>query len=507
MEGVFELPPGLLERPELGDLRERVDGDSGELVLARRVGSEGRSRAFVQGRSASAADLRELGGALVAFFGQHEHRRLTVASAQLELLDGFCGAAHLEAREALGEAHARVRGLAAQLDELSGRAGARDRDLDLLAFEIEEIDSLGPSESEKQSLLAERGRLRQLDGLLAAAAGGAEAIDPDGGDGAAGVAALLAQAESLAAPVDGADPELDALAARLATLRIEAEDLGAELRRYAEGLEAEPGRIEQVEERLELYDRLERKHGGSVEAVLEHAERCRAERERLEGAEVALERARDELERAGAERERLAARVTKARAKAAPKLAERVLEELAALAMEDARFEVHLEPREEIGPTGAERVEFMLAPEPRRAGRARARERLGRRAVPGDARADDRRGRGRLGHARVRRGGRRRGRPDRPRGGRAAARARRGAPGALHHAPAADRRAGGRPLPHRESRPRASWRWPASRRSTGRPSWPSCAGCWARRPPMPAPAGTPRSSWRRRLRRPPPAWV
>jgi len=364
VEGVFELPPGLLERPELGDLRERVDGDSGELVLARRVGSEGRSRAFVQGRSASAADLRELGGALVAFFGQHEHRRLTVASAQLELLDGFCGAAHLEAREALGEAHARMRGLAAQLDELSGRAGARDRDLDLLAFEIEEIDSLAPSESEKQSLLAERGRLRQLDGLLAAAAGGAEAIDPDGGDGAAGVAALLAQAESLAAPVDGADPELDALAARLATLRIEAADLGAELRRYAEGLEAEPGRIEQVEERLELYDRLERKHGGSVEAVLEHAERCRAERERLEGAEVALERARDELERAGAERERLAARVTKARAKAAPKLGERVLGELAALAMEDARFEVHLEPREEIGPTGAERVEFMLAPNP-----------------------------------------------------------------------------------------------------------------------------------------------
>jgi DNA repair protein RecN (Recombination protein N) len=364
VEGVFELPPGLLERPELGDLRERVDGDSGELVLARRVGAEGRSRAFVQGRSASAADLRELGGALVAFFGQHEHRRLTVASAQLELLDGFCGAAHLEARGALGEAHARARALAAQLEELSGRAGARDRDLDLLAFEIEEIESLDPSEAEKQSLLAERGRLRQLDGLLAAAAGGAEAIDPDAGDGAAGVAALLAQAESLAAPVDGADPELDALAARLATLRIEAEDLGAELRRYAEGLEAEPGRIEQVEERLELYDRLERKHGGSVEAVLEHAERCRAERERLEGAEVALERARDELEQARAERERLAARVSKARGKAAPKLAERVLEELGALAMEDARFEVLLEPREEIGPTGAERVEFMLAPNP-----------------------------------------------------------------------------------------------------------------------------------------------
>jgi DNA repair protein RecN (Recombination protein N) len=255
-----------------------------------------------------------------------------------------------------------VRGLGYELESLGERAGARDRDLDLLAFEIEEIESLGPREAEKESLLAERSRLRQLDGLLAAAAGGAEAIAPAGGEG--GIAQLLAQTEALSVPVAGADRELDSLTARLSSLRIEAEDLGAELRRYAAGLEPEPGRIEQVEERLELYDRLERKHGGSVAAVLEHAERCRTERERLEGAEVALERARDELARAEAERERLAARASEARAKAAPKLAKRVLEELAALAMEDAGFEVRLEPRDEIAATGAERVEFMLAPNP-----------------------------------------------------------------------------------------------------------------------------------------------
>ena len=86
VEGVFELPPGLLEVPELADLRERLDeGEEGEVVLARRVSPEGRTRAYVQGRSATAADLRELGGRLVAFFGQHEHRRLTVASVQLDL--------------------------------------------------------------------------------------------------------------------------------------------------------------------------------------------------------------------------------------------------------------------------------------------------------------------------------------------------------------------------------------------------------------------------------------
>jgi DNA repair protein RecN (Recombination protein N) len=362
VEGVFELPPGLIDEPELADLRERVGEDLDEIVLARRVSAEGRSRAFVQGRSATAADLQALGGRMVAFFGQHEHRRLTLASAQLDLLDGFCGGDQLELRARVGAAHGRMRQLEATLAELRERAGTRDRDLDLLAFEIEEIEELDPSEEEKASLVAERSRLRQLDGLLAAAGAGAEAITPSGDE--PGVAALLAGTESLAGAVAGADPELDALAERLSALRLEAEDVGAELRRYADSLEAEPGRLDVVEERLELYDRLERKHDGSVEAVLAHAERCRAERARLEHAEVETERAEAALAEAGAERDALAGRVGAARRKAAPKLAARVREELASLAMDNAEFEVRVEPREEISPAGAERVEFMLAPNP-----------------------------------------------------------------------------------------------------------------------------------------------
>ena len=362
VEGVFELPPGLLDQPELADLRERVGEELDEIVLARRVSAEGRSRAFVQGRSATAADLQALGGRMVAFFGQHEHRRLTLASAQLDLLDGFCGREQLELRAALGAAHTRMRELEGTLAELRERAGMRDRDLDLLSFEIEEIEELDPSEEEKQSLVAERSRLRQLDGLLAAAGAGAEAIAPSGDD--PGVAALLAGTETLAQAVTGADAELDVLAERLAALRLEAEDLGAELRRYADSLEAEPGRLDVVEERLELYDRLERKHGGTVAAVLAHAERCRAERTRLERAEVETEQADAALVEARAERDQLAGRLGAARRKAAPKLAEQVLEELSSLAMEGASFEVVLEPREEVGPSGAERVELMLAPNP-----------------------------------------------------------------------------------------------------------------------------------------------
>ena len=362
VEGVFELPPGLLEEPELAHLADLLGEDRDELTLARRVGESGRTRALIAGRSATAADLAALGGRLVAFFGQHEHRRLTLASAQLELLDGFSGPDGLALRGELALAYRRARELEGRLAELRARAGTRDRDLDLLAFEIDEIDALEPTEEEKDALLCERERLRRMDGLLTAAGAGAEAIAPEAAEG--GAAEILAAAEQLAVGVAGVDPELDELSGRLTALRIEAEDLGADLRRYSENLESQPGRLQEVEERLDAYERLERKHGGSVASVLAHAQHCRTVRSELEQAEVATERAETERAKALADRDELARRLSAARADAAPQLAERVRAELNALAMEDSHFEVRLEPRDEVGIAGAERVELMLAPNP-----------------------------------------------------------------------------------------------------------------------------------------------
>jgi DNA repair protein RecN (Recombination protein N) len=362
VEGVFEAPAALLDDPDLAELRERLPDDADEIVLGRRVGADGRTRAFVQGRSASAADLRELGARLISFYGQHEHRKLTIASAQLDLLDGFGGDAAQAARAELGACHAEVLAATAEVEELRSRAGARDRDLDLLAFEIEEIEALAPSEDEHAELLADRQRLRHVDALRAAAGGAAEALAPEAGEH--GAAALIAAAEGLADGPGGADPELAALAERLRALRIEADDVAGELRRYEEGLDADPGRLRHIEERLEAYERLIRKHGGSVDAVLEHAERCRGERDRLAGAEVALEEAEARLGRMLEQRGKLAKKLSGIRKKAAPALAKRVEQELAAVAMDGASFAVELRPRDEIAATGAERAEFMIAPNP-----------------------------------------------------------------------------------------------------------------------------------------------
>jgi DNA repair protein RecN (Recombination protein N) len=175
----------------------------------------------------------------------------------------------------------------------------------------------------------------------------------------------LAAGEAALAGVDGVDVTLDALAERMRAAAVELDDLASELRGYLDSIEAEPGRLEPVEERLEAVDRLTRKHGGSVEAVLEHAERCRERVEQLANADqraAELERA---IAAAEAERDRLAARLGASRADAARALSERVAAELSELAMDGARLEVALEPHPGgFGPSGAETVEFLVATNP-----------------------------------------------------------------------------------------------------------------------------------------------
>jgi DNA repair protein RecN (Recombination protein N) len=337
------------------------DGPDGEdVVLARRVTAAGRTRAYVNGRWASAADLRELAVPLLSFHGQHEHRKLMLTSAQLELLDAFCGEEHLGARAELAGAHGAVRELEASLSELRELAGARERELDLLEFELAEIDAAQPDAAEHAELLARRERLRHLTALRGAAGGAGEGIAGEEGGAASVLAAAVAALEGVA----GVDERLDALAERARSVALEAGDVAAELRRYAEDLDAEPSELEVVEERLEALERLMRKHGGTIAAVLEHGERCRARRDELAGAEVALESATERLAQARADLGARAAALGATRAAAAPALADAVRGRLAALAMDGASFEIALSARADVGPAGADAVEFLIAPNP-----------------------------------------------------------------------------------------------------------------------------------------------
>jgi DNA repair protein RecN (Recombination protein N) len=189
-----------------------------------------------------------------------------------------------------------------------------------------------------------------------------QALAPEDGGG---VNELLSTASAGLSDAAGHDPALGPLAERLEGLRLEAEDLAGELRRYVDSVDAAPGRLEEVEERLAVLARLTRKHGGTVADVLRHAETCRQRQAELENADEALAEGRDELDRARATQAAVAEELTARRRAAATELSGAVRERLAELAMPDASFEVALSSRPDgPGPRGADVAEFLIAPNP-----------------------------------------------------------------------------------------------------------------------------------------------
>ncbi len=363
VEGVFEPPPTLPKA-----LRERLPSDSEEIVLARRVGADGRTRAILNGRAATVAELRDLGGALMSFYGQHEHRKLTIAAAQLELLDRICGAEQAERLRACAGAFAETRRLRQELERWQELAGARERELDLLDFELNEIDAAEADLLEHEELRGRRERLRRLDALCSAAAGAADALAPESAD-ESGVTTRLAGATARIDALAGVDPELDRLGERMRAISIEAQELASELHAYVEtasSSELAGGELplEEIEERLGTVERLMRKHGGSVESVQAHAARSRARHDQLAGASDALASTDEELREAENVLAGHVLALRAARAKAAPRLAEAVRAQLGSLAMPDACFEVALSEREEAGPSGADVAEFLISANP-----------------------------------------------------------------------------------------------------------------------------------------------
>ncbi len=355
VEGVFEISPAL--RDELG---ERLAADAEEVVLARRIDADGRrTRAYVNGRTATVAELRELGGRLLSFYGQHEHRKLTLAGAQLQILDSVCGPEQAERLAACARAHRESVVLQASLHELGELASAREREIDLLEHELAEIEEAAPDEAEHERLLAARERLRRSDALCSAVGFAAESLEPEAAE-EPGAIALLAGAGARLDALAGIDRGLDTLAGRLRAVLLESQDLATELRDYGERVAGEEWSLEEVEKRLAANERLIRKHGGSIAEVLAYAESARARRLELDRAEVALADAEQRLARAHEQRERQAIALRRAREEAAPRLAGAVREQLAALAMGEAGFDVSLS-EQPPGPSGGDAVEMLLA--------------------------------------------------------------------------------------------------------------------------------------------------
>ena len=335
---------------------------NGEVVLARRVWPDGRSRALLNGSTVTVGDLRKVATQLFSFHGQHEHRRLVMAEFQLDLLDSSCGEGQAELRDRAASAHARVKACLRQLESLGMGGESGQREADLARFELAEIEAVDPSLNELAELKLKQARLRDADAIRSALQGAAAGIEPE--DGSAGVRDVLAEALKRLEAVSESSAAIGSIARRLADLLAELEDINHEVRVELDSGELDGTSLDSVEERLDQYAVLERKHGGSIESVLAHAQSCRKLLSDLVNIDAAIERAELELSAAHDEQERIASELSAARFAAAPRLSARVEAMLSELSLDGASFSVRLQRRAEIGESGFDRVEFMFAANP-----------------------------------------------------------------------------------------------------------------------------------------------
>lgn len=375
VEGLFLLPPHLQEHVSSLLAAEEVESDDPAMLhLAREVRLSGRNICRVNGRAVTLNFLRDVAENLVDIHGQGEHLSLLRPRAHLPLLDAYGGL--VAERRALGREVAALRKLQNELAALRRDAREMAKRQDMLEFQIGEIDAANLQPGEEDDLRAERARLSNVEQLMEVT-GEALLLMLGVDDGEVPAAAdLLGNAERALAQLARLDPAKEPWLEKLQGLISEFADLSAELRDYQDELEFNPGRLDFVEERLELIGRLKRKYGDDIEAVLAWRDQAAAELnaithsgERAEELEGLIEQG---LRRVGA----LAQALSQRRQEAARRLAAAVERELGDLRMEGARFAVDFahspdengafvgDERLAFDASGIDRVEFLISTNP-----------------------------------------------------------------------------------------------------------------------------------------------
>jgi DNA repair protein RecN (Recombination protein N) len=357
VEAEFDPPEGFWENDELEGLAELAPEDESGLILARRVFADGRTRAYAWGRSVAREDLAAATERLLAMSGQFEQRRLARPSYQLDVLDAFAGEEQQRRRRQLRAAWRALAAARRRHDELTRDAAAEEIRLAELEALVEATEGLEPNA--EGELRAERERLRHLTELVDGAATAAEALAPDDGEGAA---SLAGAAERAIAPLERLAPELARAGEELRDVALRLGDLGSELRGFLASLEADPGRVEQVEEELErIADAKRRFRAASYEELLERAGAARTELAALADGLDPRAAAAEALGAAEAEANRLADQLHHARAAASESFAAAVAEELHGVGMGDGEFRAELREREP-GPSGKDEAVFLIRP-------------------------------------------------------------------------------------------------------------------------------------------------
>jgi DNA repair protein RecN (Recombination protein N) len=369
-----------------------------ELLLARVVGGQAsgthgpntqvRSRAHLGGQAVPVSVLADLGEDLIAMHGQSAQQRLLQPARQRASLDRYAGAAVARPLTQYRATYQQYREVAAQLEELTTQARERAQEADALRYGLAEFDKVEPVEGELEKLTAEAQRLGNAESLRSAAAAAHEALATSDDTVGSDACSLVNVARRAVEQVSGDDAALAPIAARLEELYWQLTETATDLAGYLAGIEADPVRLEVVNQRIADLEHLCRRHGPTLYDVLAWAERAAARLAELDGDDDRIETLTVQRDRLRDQLAGYAAEVSAARRAAAEKFAAAVTTELAELAMPHARISVHVAQRElpetadaaaalpvpdadtgarrlvAFGPNGIDDVELRLAPHP-----------------------------------------------------------------------------------------------------------------------------------------------
>jgi DNA repair protein RecN (Recombination protein N) len=360
LEAYFQLPDThpLIQRLRLQDI---IGQNESELILRRVLSRSGRHRVYVNGSLCPLRVLEELGGTLVDIHGQHEQQSLLATTKQLDALDAL-GRLH-ELRGRYEQAYQGWKKLRTQLDVFQSEVVDRARHEDMLRFQAQEIEQAGLLPDEEEGLRSERQRLVHAHRLRELAHEAYVELQVD----EQAILTRVGRIGRTLAELAQTDPTMGDCEQAATESAIQLKDLAGRLRNYAQQLEADPDRQAVVEDRLDLIQRLKKKYGGSVEAVLMTGRRVQEELQLLDNREERMAELTARLDEEGGRLRTLAQQLSKKRMDAAKRITTLVGAELVALKMEQAVFQVMVssdESDEGLGPAGRDRAEFLLSSNP-----------------------------------------------------------------------------------------------------------------------------------------------
>lgn len=337
-----------------------VPEEDGTLLITRTLSEAGKSVCRINGSTVTVGMLKEIAEDMIDIYGQHEHQSLLNPVKHIRLLDRFCGAGFGEAMEEYKNSRQRLKDLEKQLAILIGDESQSEQRMDMLLFQKEEIEAAELQEGEEDALLEQKKCLSSMERLIRLT-GESVTLLYDGDDRAPSACDQLGDALAKLREAAEYDAALSPLADALADGYAAVEDCARELKREAEKQEADPEELERIEERLQLFYKLKRKYGGSIEAVLEFYEKAVQELEFLSNSS---EKAAELSAKKAAEEKRLSAlaeTLTARRRATAEQVEEQIETALHDMEMKHARFHIQIEEKADWGADGKDKVEFLIS--------------------------------------------------------------------------------------------------------------------------------------------------